>query len=462
MIKKVLITANTKHIKNDVYFVPEKTIEIADNAFALADKGTVKRTAEGVLFVEGGDDPIFSIKKIVLPKGIKKIGANAFYDTLLSVTDINIPSSLEEIGDFAFWGMDKLKKVSLTPKIETIGKDAFCNCPKLTIHFKGRKSDIPKGWHKDWHGNCKVKYETKIAAVKAKQKELKQKESNSKVKPETKKSTKSKQKEPNIKISRIKRQKLWRANSDRLKRNKKPEGVLDFSNALPLLKDGFEGEPCYFSLAENGPHLDSYRNLKRSNELNEYITQYIAEEGATWALSDCREERKTLYNIPQPLVHVGVDIIAPAGTPLYSPFDAKMVMLDYDDRNLGYGWYCLLETVQDGNKFYLLFGHLSGKNLAELGTKIKAGEQFAQIGSFFENGRWFHHTHFQVLTQKAYDKQIVGAFIDKSDLDIVDNFFPSPLSIIYEGRRKTKIRRSAKEYKGSRPKAERYHRNKII
>jgi len=97
-------------------------------------------------------------EQIVLPDGLKKIGSCAFFDCFIELKSVNIPLSVEEIGDEAFWALDDFESVTISPLIKKIGKHAFCNCRKLTITFLGSKEDIPDGWHKDWNPNCKIQY----------------------------------------------------------------------------------------------------------------------------------------------------------------------------------------------------------------------------------------------------------------------------------------------------------------
>lgn len=49
----------------------------------------------------------------------------------LAVKKINIPNSVESIGDYAFAFMDNLKKIELPDNISKIGKGVFRSCDKL-------------------------------------------------------------------------------------------------------------------------------------------------------------------------------------------------------------------------------------------------------------------------------------------------------------------------------------------
>lgn len=117
-------------------------------------------------------------KEVTIPstyKGEKviKIASSAFsYEIIESV---NIPSSIEVIGAYAFSGCSKLTKITLSeglkcieryafhstatgtvtiPKsVETIQSEAFGNC-KRTINC--RTESKPAGWDDDWKGHLSV------------------------------------------------------------------------------------------------------------------------------------------------------------------------------------------------------------------------------------------------------------------------------------------------------------------
>lgn len=157
----------------------------------------------------------------------------------------------------------------------------------------------------------------------------------------------------------------------------------------------------------------------------------------SWGVSSYLENREVvLSQCPQMVeeqrfYHLGLDIIVPLGTPLHAPLASKVAHSGYETGEGNYGGHVLLIHESDAfEPFYSFYGHLNRDKLPEKGTKIDAGEEFAYIGDFHENGNWFYHTHFQVLTQKAIDQGYISkGYCAAEDLTMMDGLCPSPLSL---------------------------------
>lgn len=98
-------------------------------------------------------------------------------------------------------------------------------------------------------------------------------------------------------------------------------------------------------------------------------------------------------------IHLGVDIWAAAGSPVYAPLAGKIH--SFQD-NVGFGNYgpTLILAHDLGEKtLYSLYGHLSRASLSsfEVGREVRAGERICEIGPIPENGDWPPHLHFQLM-----------------------------------------------------------------
>ena len=89
--------------------------------------------------------------------------------------------------------------------------------------------------------------------------------------------------------------------------------------------------------------------------------------------------------------------------------------------------------AHDSNEFetfYSLYGHLNREKLPAKNTLIPAGQVFAYIGDYHENGNWFYHTHIQVITRQGLDAGYLSkGYCTAADLAVMDGLCPSPLSL---------------------------------
>ena len=97
-------------------------------------------------------------------------------------------------------------------------------------------------------------------------------------------------------------------------------------------------------------------------------------------------------------VHLGIDVFAPAGTPVHAPFAGKVRHMTYNADPLDYGHTLILEHVGPV-PFYTLYGHLGGSlpTLLQPGAMVSPGQIIAHLGDWHENGGWAPHLHFQIM-----------------------------------------------------------------
>lgn len=119
-------------------------------------------------------------------------------------------------------------------------------------------------------------------------------------------------------------------------------------------------------------------------------------------------ENRTIYatdqfadraSVERRTMHLGIDVFAPAGTPVYAPFAGKVLHLTYNADPLDYGHTLILEHAGPV-PFYTLYGHLGGSlpQLLQVGDSVTAGQLIAHLGDWHENGGWAPHLHFQIMT----------------------------------------------------------------
>ncbi len=100
-------------------------------------------------------------------------------------------------------------------------------------------------------------------------------------------------------------------------------------------------------------------------------------------------------------IHIAVDLFVPAGTFVRAPLDGIVESVQDNPGLLDYGPTVILRhEPRDGPLFYTLYGHLSRSVLTRLACRdnVSAGQTFAELGTFEENGNWPPHLHFQIIT----------------------------------------------------------------
>ena len=74
-------------------------------------------------------------ENVVVPEGIEVIGPKAFFSgggKNVIMETVTLPSTLKEIGEYAFSGKNNLKVISFPEGLQTIGRGAFRGCQSLT------------------------------------------------------------------------------------------------------------------------------------------------------------------------------------------------------------------------------------------------------------------------------------------------------------------------------------------
>ena len=202
----------------------------------------------------------------------------------------------------------------------------------------------------------------------------------------------------------------------------------------PVFK-GISGAPIIVDMAKGSPVFDQV-DIHDQQAFQQWLDRTMGTQ-FSWGVASYLENRETiLCQYPQMredsrYYHLGLDIIVPLDTPLHAPLDAVVQESGYEEGDGNYGGNVLLRHDSPYfETFYSLYGHLNRSSLPEPGTRFKAGEVFARIGDFHENGNWFYHTHLQTITQKGVDRGWVSkGYCTAGDLAVIDGLCPSPLPL---------------------------------
>jgi hypothetical protein len=202
---------------------------------------------------------------------------------------------------------------------------------------------------------------------------------------------------------------------------------------------GLRGDPYVADLSPGSPLLKGID--MRDQERFQRILEDRMGETYRWGFSPYLERRDTLLSdcpqmvAEQRFIHLGLDVIVDLAAPLHAPLDATVAESGYESGEGNYGGFVLLKHESEHfETFYSLYGHLRKDRLPEVGNVFSAGSAFAEIGDFHDNGRWFHHTHIQVITQKGLERGYLSkGYCSLADLARINELCPTPVPLFKRG-----------------------------
>ncbi len=167
------------------------------------------------------------------------------------------------------------------------------------------------------------------------------------------------------------------------------------------------------------------------------VVAQLAEAGAVVGIGRYCEDR-AVYQTPSyddpdggdpRTLHLGVDLFAPAGTPVRTPLDGVVAAFHDIARPLDYGPVIILEHRTGGGvPFYTLYGHLSRESLPglQIGKPVTAGDTIATMGAEDVNGGWPPHVHFQLLVDLLDLGVEVAGVAPRDELAVWRSVSPDP------------------------------------
>lgn len=93
------------------------------------------------------------LKRVIIPKSVEEIGYKAFFECI-ELEEVEIPEGVRDIGKSAFEKCRILKEVEIPESVEVIKRYAFWGCEKATIILKNSGKDF-KIIGRDAFLNCK-------------------------------------------------------------------------------------------------------------------------------------------------------------------------------------------------------------------------------------------------------------------------------------------------------------------
>lgn len=206
---------------------------------------------------------------------------------------------------------------------------------------------------------------------------------------------------------------------------------------IPLLSNEIEIAPIFGEASHATPHFLDYslptfrkvnpRNLK---EMDYYNANLLSNSGKKWAFWWYLEDRSyiltgTHIREEGRIYHLGIDILFPAWTPIFSPLDGKIIEKGYESGDGNYGGFLIMQYEIRETTFYALFGHLSVSSINKK-QDILSWEEIAILWNEDENGNWFAHLHLQVFTGLEFEKWKSKWYCSRDDIPTIRNYCPDP------------------------------------
>ena len=238
------------------------------------------------------------------------------------------------------------------------------------------------------------------------------------------------------------------------------------SSDLVRFEMNFNGEAAAFDLRFLASAWALGRNVNGRSPflepllMQELVDRYHAAEGITWSHGGYLEDRTDLWRggyLKEPVIHGGIDVSLPAGTPVRCMRDGTVVWVD-DDKNPDGGWgpYIVVQTRNcAGRVEFVLFGHL-GRSFVEIGDAVVKGDVIADIGAPPDNGGWWSHLHLQCISHDYYDwccendiNKTLDGYFPASEVDLFKARFPDPTPLLWNAT--TDVAEGSRRYGLLRP-----------
>ncbi|GGN14464.1 hypothetical protein GCM10010967_58520 [Dyadobacter beijingensis] len=201
----------------------------------------------------------------------------------------------------------------------------------------------------------------------------------------------------------------------------------------PVIRNGKPYRQLDFTEA-NGDLL--MRDLSETADFTAYVFGELLSNGTCNGIGGYGEDRViyrhrkhfTADSEKPRSIHLGVDIWAEAGEPIHAPLNGRVHSFAFNDHYGDYGPTIILAHELAGTTFFTLYGHLSLPSLDGLyeGKDILAGEHFAAIGPYPENGDWPPHLHFQVIRDMGTRRGDFPGVCHADDWAYYRNLCPDP------------------------------------
>lgn len=136
----------------------------SDTKIKVDEKSKTYKSIDDVLILDKSETKVMLVSRNAqtynIPNTVTEISNNAFYGCS-KMTSIVIPESITKIGSSAFYSCTSLKEINIPQSVKTIGNDAFVYCNNLTsININKNKGEISGGPWGAQYGNRAINWNT--------------------------------------------------------------------------------------------------------------------------------------------------------------------------------------------------------------------------------------------------------------------------------------------------------------
>lgn len=216
------------------------------------------------------------------------------------------------------------------------------------------------------------------------------------------------------------------------------ESTLKNTKFADILGFNLNAENLYvFDFTENNRNLKKV-DLTNTSEFKDYIFTTLHNNNSRIGVGGYNEnrsiyKRSSVFAGEEPrTVHLGIDIWAEAGTPVFAPLDGIIHSFKNNSSFGDYGPTIILEHNLNDIKFYTLYGHLSLSSIDNIhaNQKIDKGSKLAELGNSQINVGWPPHLHFQLITDMLNKNGDFPGVAELSKRKFYLNICPDPNLIL--------------------------------
>ncbi len=197
----------------------------------------------------------------------------------------------------------------------------------------------------------------------------------------------------------------------------------------------------FFDLSDGSDDILAFEKSGNTKGQSNYIFSRMNDEKSLIGIGHYMENRivydtdafSIKNSTERRTMHMGVDLFLKPEEPIYAPYNGKIIAIRNRNFKGDYGAVILMEhEIDDGQKFWTLYGHLSQKTLNHVkdGDQIAAGDLIAWVGNHPDNGDWPPHLHFQIYSHLLDMSADIDGVAPLSLLSIWQDISPDPNLIL--------------------------------